>query len=117
MTPPQIPDNPVRPGDDGAAAVSVSTRKSYDKGFTVFQRYCDSVHEPSVPAGAALVCQFIGAASAGVLRRPGKGRHEKGEQAPLAPSTLEVILCAIGFKHEQAGHVSPVRDAAVTAAR
>ena len=113
---------PLMPTDDLAprrpsAHVSRSTRESYTRKFEVFRRFAETQGESPLPASPDLVCRFVGAAALGHLRRPGKGLRRTGEPTPLAPSTLDQILCAVSFRHEEAGHLSPVSSEGVRAAR
>ncbi len=99
------------------SSLSANTAKNYGYCWQYFDEFCNSHHLSALPASADAVLAYVGAAKAGILRRPGKRPLLTGEPAPFSASQVDVVLAAVRDRHVRAGLQSPTDDPAVKAVR
>ena len=94
---------------------STDTAASYDKAWTRWVDYCDSVAADPLDANVQLILDFVKAAEDGTLRRPMNGGRVL--HGMWAPPMVEVALSAIQERYERTGRIAPCSRYAPTYAR
>ncbi len=89
------------------AGLAPSSRRAYDRDWTVFTSWCSRTGHDALPAAPATVARFLTEAAA-TVREDGRHAH--------TPATLARMISGINFAHQAAGLDQPGSSVIVRAA-